>query len=235
MDARAARRSVIQRDRHPHQEVVGRQLPQAFRDHPQKKSFVASERDEGQREQYLDEVTLKKTKTLVFVDETSAYVGQSREYGWAARDERVYDIRPKGKKERVSLVAAASLDGAMAEQALVITDSVNKNAFLSFLATTLLPTLAKGSVVVMDNWTVHHGEEVRELALAYGCELLYLLTYSPELNPIEHLFAKIKAFVKGLRPESSDKLVDAFCSAVKSITPKDVYNSFRHCGYHLGQ
>ncbi len=85
------------------------------------------------------------------MDETSAYVGQSREYGWAVSAERVYDTRPKGKKERVSLPAAAIVDGAMAEQALVITDAVNKNAFLCFLEFTLLPTLSVGSVLVLDN------------------------------------------------------------------------------------
>lgn len=122
----------------------------------------------------------------------------------------------------------------MAEQALVITDTVNKNAFLSFLETTLLPTLPKGSVIIMDNWTVHHGEEVRELVLAYGCELLYLPTYSPDLNPIEHLFAKIKAFIKGVRPDTTDNLIQAFCEAVKLVTPENVLNAFRHCGYLVG-
>lgn len=147
----------------------------------------------------------------------------------------MYDTRPKGKKERVSLLAAASLDGAIAEQALVVTDTVNKNAFLCFLKTTLLPTLPKGSVIIMDNWTVHHGDEVRDLALAYGCELLYLPTYSPDFNPIEHLFAKIKAFIKRLRPDTTDKLVHAFCNAVQTVTPENVLNAFRHCGYDLGQ
>ena len=147
----------------------------------------------------------------------------------------MYDTRPKGKKERVSLVAAASLDGAMAEQALVITDTVNKNAFLSFLETTLLPTLPKGSVIIMDNWTVHHGEEVRELVTRSGCELLYVPTYSPDFNPIEHLFAKVKAFVKGLRPETVDKLTQAFCDAVKTVTPQNVLNAFKHCGYQMKQ
>jgi len=109
----------------------------------------------------------------VFIDETSAYVGQSREYGWAASDERVHDTKPKGKKERVSLIAAASLTGSMTEQALVISDTVNKHAFLAFLEFTLLPTLIEGSVVVMDDWsakhpegTVHHGDEVSELVKA---------------------------------------------------------------------
>ena len=108
----------------------------------------------------------------MFIDETSAFVGQRREYGWGASAERVYDTRPKGKKARVSLIAACGLNGVMAEQALIITDTVNQNAFFTFLETTLLPTLAKGSVLVMDNWTVHHGDEVRELAERFGCELL---------------------------------------------------------------
>ena len=122
----------------------------------------------------------------------------------------------------------------MAEQALVIPDTVNKNAFLCFLETTLLPTLARGSVLIVDNWSVHHGDDIRELVYACGCELLYLPTYSPDLNPIEHLFAKIKAFIKALRPGTTDTLVQAFCAAVKTVTPENVLNSFRHCGYDVG-
>jgi len=182
----------------------------------------------------------------VFIDETSAYVGQSREYGWASSNERVHDSRPKGEKERVSLIAAVTINGHMAEQALVVTDTVNKNASLAFLDT-LLPTLAKGSVLIMDNWTVHrlgqngryracpHGDDVGDLVEACGCELLYLPTYSPDLNPIEHLFAKIKAFIKRIRPNTTDKLINAFCDAVKTVTPENVLNAFEHCGYSVEQ
>lgn len=169
-------------------------------------------------------------------------LGQSREYGRAVSAERVYDTRPEGKKERVSLLAAAIVDGAMAEQALVITDTVNKNAFLCFLEFTLLLTLSVGSVLVLDNWsakhpegTVHHGEGVRELVEHFGCELLYLPTYSPDFNPIEHLFAKVKASVKSLRPKTVDFLVQAFCKAVKTVSLENVLNAFRHCGYDVGQ
>lgn len=158
---------------------------------------------------------------------------KSREYGWAASHERLYDARPKGKKTWVSLIAAASLKGVMAEQALVITDTVNQNPFLCFLETTLLPTLPQRSVLVLDNWTVHHGQEVRALVERFGCELLYLPTYSPDFNPIEHLFAKIKAFVKHLRPDATDKLIQAFCDAVKTVSPQNVRNAFAHCGYHV--
>ena len=169
----------------------------------------------------------------MFIDETSAYVGQSREYGWSPSAERVHDTRPKGKKAQVSLIAACSLSGVIAAQSLIITDTVNKNAFLAFLETTLLPTLPKGSVLVMDNWTGHHGDEVRDLAERFGCELLYLPTYSPDLNPIEHLFAKIKAFVKRLRPDTIDNLTQAFGDAVKTVTPENILNSVLHCGYKL--
>ena len=171
----------------------------------------------------------------MFVDETSAYVGQSREYGWAASDTRVHDTRPKGKKKWVSLIAAISLDGAMAEQTLVVTDTVNKNAFLAFLEFVLLPTLDRGSVIIMDNWTVHYGEDVNQLVERFDCELLYLPTYSPDLNPIEHLFAKLKALIKRLRPETIDNLIQAFCEAVKAVTPRQVLNTFEHCGYVLEQ
>ena len=93
--------------------------------------------------------------------------------------------------------------------------------------------LAKSSVIVMDNWRVHHGEAVRELVEHFGCELLYLPTYSPDLNPIEHLFAKLKAFIKSLRLDSTTKLIEAFCNAVKTVMPENALNSFQHCGYEL--
>ncbi len=90
----------------------------------------------------------------------------------------------------------------------------------------------------MDNWsakhpegTVHHGDEVRDLVNAYDCELLYLPTYSPDLNPIEHLFAKIKTFVKNLRPNTVANLIQAFCDATKTLTPENACKSFKHCGY----
>ena len=83
----------------------------------------------------------------------------------------------------------------------------------------------------MDNWSIHHGDEVRELAERFGCELLYLPTYSPDLNPIEHLFAKVKAFIKNLRPETIDDLIQSFCKAVETITLENVRKSFEHCGY----
>lgn len=143
---------------------------------------------------------------LVFLDETSAYLNLSRSYGRASTDKRVVDDAPKGKKGRVSLLAAVTLRGLEGERCLVHPGNVssrafgnNKIAFLSYFKT-LLPNLKAGSVFVLDNWRVHLGPDVRELVAEYKCTLLYLPAYSPDFNPVELLFSKIKAFIKKLRP-----------------------------------
>ena len=89
----------------------------------------------------------------------------------------------------------------MAEQTLIVSDTVNKNAFLAFLESVLLPTLAEGSILVLDNWTVHHGEEVSELVERFDCELLYLPTYSPDLNPINIFSLNLKPLSKHFVPK----------------------------------
>jgi len=121
----------------------------------------------------------------------------------------------------------------MSHQSLVVEGTVNKNAFLGYLEYVLLPTLAKGTVLVLDNWTVHHGYEVRELVERFECELLYLPTYSPDLNPIEHLFAKVKSFIKKAKPATIHDLIQSFCDAVCEVTYQQIINSICHCGYDI--
>lgn len=169
---------------------------------------------------------------MVFIDETSSYLNHSRGYGRAEGQARVYDTAPKGKKERSSLIAAISAQGLEPGHCLVHSGSVDKAAFLCFLEQ-LLPRIKAGSILVMDNWTVHHGEDVRNLVASYHCQLRYLPVYSPDFNPIEHIFAKIKAFIKGKRPLETDKLIQAFIDALFTVTAQDVQNAYRHCGYQL--
>ena len=137
----------------------------------------------------------------MFIDEASAYLNQSREYGRAHSTKRVIDNAPKGKKERASLIAAVTSKGLAPEHCLIHPDSVNKSAFLTYLSEVLLPNLAPESILIMDNWTVHHGADIAQLVEAHGSKVVYLPTYSPDFNPIEHLFAKIKALIKKLRPK----------------------------------
>ena len=110
-------------------------------------------------------------------------------------------------------------------------ESVDKNAFKAYLENVLLPKLEPGTTIIMDNWTVHHGNDVTELVESYGCEILYLPTYSPDFNPIEYLFSKIKAFIKKLRPSTLLELMQAFSNAAQAVTLQHIANAFKHCGY----
>jgi transposase len=109
--------------------------------------------------------------------------------------------------------------------------NVNKAVFLSYLKDVLLPGLEPGSILVMDNWTVHHAKDVTSLIEAYGCHVFYLPTYSPDFNPIEYLFAKIKSFVKKAKPQTTEELCAAFIDGVLAVTPEDAVNTFESCGY----
>lgn len=111
-------------------------------------------------------------------------------------------------------------------------ETVDKAAFMVFLKG-LLPNLEQGSILVMDNWTVHHGADIKELVESYQCSVRYLPAYSPDFNPIELVFSKIKAFVKALRPKETAKLLKAFEDALFTVKTDDVLNSFSHCGYNL--
>ena len=193
--------------------------------------FYPQERDEKARKKWLGDVAKLATEKLLFLDETSSFVNVSRSYAWAHTSKRVFDSFPKGKKQRASLIAAIGLDANLAEYAFVHPGSVDKNAFKVYLENALLPKLEPGTVLVMDNWTVHKGDDITNLVESYGCTILYLPTYSPDFNPIEYLFSKIKAFIKKLRPLNVDDLIQAFSDAAQTITLHNVADSFRHCGY----
>lgn len=153
----------------------------------------------------------------------------SRGYGRAHTSERVIDHEPKGEKIGSSLVAAVSNKGL--NHSLIDPDGMTKETFKTFLDKVLLPNIDEGSILIMDNWTIHHGQDIRDLVASYNCELIYLPAYSPDFNPIEYLFAKIKAFIRALRPMNLQDLIQAFEDAVLSVTPLNALKTFIHCGY----
>lgn len=168
---------------------------------------------------------------LVFLDETGGWLGMTRLYGRTLGGARVYDKAPKRRKGKVSLIAAVTNQGMNPKACLVHEGGVDSTAFVSYVEHALVPTLKTGQVVVMDNFTIHHNAKVRELIEAAGCELRYLPTYSPDYNPIENLFAKLKAFVKKLRSQTVPDLIQAFEDAVLTVTKDDAKNAFVHCRY----
>ncbi len=168
---------------------------------------------------------------LVFVDETGGWLGLTRLYARVLGGTRVKDTAPRRRKGKVSLIAAVTTQGMNPNACLVHEGSVNRVAFLQYIERVLIPTLKAGQIVVMDNFTIYHNHKVRELIEDAKCELLYLPTYSPDLNPIEHLFAKLKAFLQKLRPETVPDLIRAFEQAVLTVTQVDAKNAFHHCRY----
>jgi transposase len=109
--------------------------------------------------------------------------------------------------------------------------STNGTLFETYLEEVLLPTLKKGQVVVMDNLSAHKGERVREMIEGKGCQLVYLPPYSPDFNPIEQAFSKLKSYLRAACARSQDMLIEVIGKALSTITVSDAEGYFEHCGY----
>jgi transposase len=114
---------------------------------------------------------------------------------------------------------------------LAVEGATNREVFETYVEQILAPTLRSAQVVVMDNLTAHKGERIRELIEHRGCELLYLPPYSPEFNPIEEAFSKIKALVRKAEARTREALVEAIGRGISMVTAEDSRAFFDHCGY----
>ena len=167
----------------------------------------------------------------MFVDESGAWLGLLRSYARSPKGTRAVDDAPRRREGKVSLIAAVTPRGLDAEQCSIHPGAVNTQAFLTYLREVLVPTLRPGQVVFMDNFTIHHNKDVRELIEGAGCFLAYSPTYSPDFNPTELVFSKIKAFLRKARATQLDALIDALSQAVATVLPQEVKACFNHCGY----
>jgi transposase len=116
---------------------------------------------------------------------------------------------------------------------LAVLGSTTKEVFEAYVERALAPTLRPGQVVVADNLAAHKGEEVRELVKARGCELLFLPPYSPDYNPIEEAFSKIKGLLRRAEARTREALLEAMGAAISAVTAGDARGFFEHCGYCL--
>jgi transposase len=138
---------------------------------------------------------------------------------------------PHGHWKTTTLIAA--LDRCGIRCSTVVDGAVNADVFEAFVEQVLLPTLGDGDVVVMDNLSSHKRARTRELIQSCGAEVLYLPPYSPDLNPIENVFAKLKQRLRTLECRTRDVLWTAMQSVLDTVTATDATNCFRHCGYTL--
>ncbi len=149
--------------------------------------------------------------------------------GRALRGQRVVEAVPHGHWKTTTLLAALDFQGIRG--ALVLDGAVNRLAFEAFVAEVLAPALRPGDLVVMDNLSSHKGSRVAQLIQAAGAELVYLPPYSPDFNPIELAFSKIKQLLRSLAARAVAELWRGIQPVLDRITPSDAGGFFRHCGY----
>ena len=169
---------------------------------------------------------------LVFVDECGVNVKLTRRYGRAHRSRRAVGDAPAAWGKNTTLLGAMTLDGLVALGRRV-GGGTTKASFIAFVREDLCLALRPGQTVVLDNLSAHHAAEVRALIEAAGCRLLHVPPYSPDLNPIEKAWSKLKAVLRGLGARTQEALEAAVTAAAATITATDAANWVRGAGYQL--
>jgi transposase len=167
----------------------------------------------------------------VFVDESGVATDLLRRYGRSPRGVRLRDYTPCGHWQTHTVIAALRLEGLTAPA--VFDGPIDNPTFLAYVEQVLAPTLRPGDVVVLDNLAMHKQPEVRAAIARVGAHLRFLPPYSPDFNPIEMAFAKLKAFLRAARPRSFDQVVQLVAIALRLFTPDECRNFVRHCGYRI--
>ena len=168
-------------------------------------------------------------RRLVFVDEMGVHTSLAPLYGYAAKGERVRLSVPRNRGKNTTLLAAMTLDGM--GQTMAVEGSTDQEVFDAYVEHVLAPTLETGQVVILDNLSAHKPARVRELIECRGCELIYLPSYSPDFNPIEEAFAKIKNILRQAGARTKDALVEVLGEALSAISAQDARGYFEHAGY----
>lgn len=166
---------------------------------------------------------------LVFIDETWATTNMTRQRGRCRRGERLIAAVPHGHWKTSTFVGALRLSGLTAP--LVLDGAMNGEAFRAYVEQFLAPTLAPGDIVIMDNLAAHKVAGIREAIEACGANLIYLPPYSPDLNPIEQWFAKLKAIIRKAAARTRDGLWNAIGNCLDRFPPRECANYFAEAGY----
>lgn len=163
---------------------------------------------------------------MVFLDESGVNLAMVRLYGRSKKGERARGERPQQKGKNVSIISAISLEGVIAESVLV--GGTDAMTFEAFISQKLLPQLREENTVLMDNCSIHKGKKIREMIESVGAKLIYIPTYSPEYNPIEQMWSKIKRILQGLSARTYPDLAKAIEIAFERISLNDIHNWFTH-------
>lgn len=198
----------------------------------EKKSLHAIERDREEnrrrREEFLERLQTIPPEKLIFLDESGVTTQMTRAYARASGGRRVHEATPAGHWKILTILSALSLGGLLAT--MTIEQATDGDIFLAYLEQVLGPKLRPGDVVVMDNLSAHKVAGVEQLIQAAGAELLYLPPYSPDLNPIEKAWAKLKQLLRSAKARTAEALDQAIAELLPQITPENAQAWFRHSG-----
>lgn len=166
---------------------------------------------------------------LVFLDESGAQTNMTRTHGRAPRGERVIQKVPNGHWLTTTMIAAIRTSGPFAQA--IVRGATDSEVFLAYVKDALVPQLKAGDVVILDNLQPHKAAGVKEMIEQAGAKLLYLPPYSPDLNPIENMWSKVKRKLRSTAARTFESLTQAVWSALDQVTQSDCLGFFRGCGY----
>jgi transposase len=198
-----------------------------------KKTLFASEQDRPdvarKRQRWKNHQGRLDPARLVFIDETWAKTNMTRVRGWAPRGRKLLAKVPQGHWRTLTFLAALRRDRIDAP--FVIDGPINGQSFLAYVEQLLVPTLSRGDIVIMDNLGSHKGKAVRRAIRAAGARLFFLPQYSPDLNPIEQVFAKLKTLLRKAGERTSEATWRRIGNLLDNFSPQECANYFRNSGY----
>jgi transposase len=183
------------------------------------------------RERWKERIAAVSPESLLFLDETGAKTNMTRLFGRSRNGTRVVDSAPGGHWHTTTLIAAVGLKGAIAP--MVVEGATDTEVFTAYVEHVLAPELRPGMIVVMDNLSPHKAPIVSAMIQATGAELWYLPPYSPDLNPIELMWSKVKAILRAIKARTEKDLQDAIAKALGMVSESDVMGWFCHCGVSM--
>jgi len=202
-----------------------------------KKSIIAKEQERDdiaqKRINFMIASRFVDPKNFIFLDESGAKTNMTRLYGWAPKNERCYFYNTHGNWKTTTMISAIRMEGVIEEATLLIDGPMTGSIFTTYIENMLSPALRPGDIVVMDNLSSHKPASIEKAIEIAGADLWYLPAYSPDLNPIEKLWSKVKSCLRRFGARTMEGLVEAAKKAFRAVKPEECKNYFASCGYGI--
>jgi transposase len=202
-----------------------------------KKTLKASEQErediKQQRDYWQEFQKTAEPGRLVFLDEAGVKTNMTRLYGRASKGKRCHDSAPDGRWETVTVLSSIRLDGET--ESVMFDGAVDRKMFDAYIEEILAPSLRPGDIVIMDNLSSHKSEKARKAVESKSANCMFLPAYSPDFNPVEKMWSKVKQLLRGLKAPTREELFNAVAKALNMVNADDAQGWFKSCGYRKSQ